>query len=325
MSLESMRSRLAVRGGPAQQDRMIKDKLKSMLSAIKYSYQAARFTNLDSGLEFRGLFNPVTHTENYDTKMISAEFENGIKVGSYFRWENTQTNWIVFMTDRTELAYFRGEARLCNHVIKWVDGDRKVNEALASIIGPSVVSLETSSSTVTKVSQDFPNGNIAILLQDNDVNRRFFARYQTFLIDGITYHIEEVDRISMPGVIQLHATEHYSNLIEDDVEENVRNSWNVQPIVPEHLTEFAIEGPDSIRPQIDTVFETMMRGGTWVICENEGVKKAVNLNPARILGDIDRPQVVVHWNSLKSGLFTLGYKMPSGQLYQKAVYVESLF
>ncbi len=325
MSLESMKCRLAVRGGPTTQDRMLKDKLKSMLSAVKHSYQAARFTALDDGHEFKGLFNPVTHTENYDTKMISAEFKEGLGAGAYVKWENTGTNWIVYMVDRTELAYFRGEARLCHHSIKWVDGNRKLNEVLVSIIGPSVVSIETSSSTTTNITQDSPNANITILLQNNDVNRRFFTRYQTFLVEGITYHIEEIDLLSMPGVIQLHAMEHYSNPIEDDVEENVRNVWNVQPIIPESLTEFAIEGPGSIKPQMDVVFTTSLRGGTWVICENIGVTKTYNLSPATLLDDIDLPQVTVHWNSMKSGLFTLGYQMPSGQLYQKAVYVESLF
>lgn len=38
MSLESMKKRLDFHGGAAQQDRMIKDKLRSMLSATKYSY-----------------------------------------------------------------------------------------------------------------------------------------------------------------------------------------------------------------------------------------------------------------------------------------------
>ena len=37
MSLESMKQRLTFHGGAAQQDRMIKDKLRSMLSATKYS------------------------------------------------------------------------------------------------------------------------------------------------------------------------------------------------------------------------------------------------------------------------------------------------
>jgi hypothetical protein len=328
MSLEGMKNRLRYAGGAAQQNRMINDKLRSMLSATKYSYQAARF-QIWSSIEtapFVGLFNPVTLNENFDTKMISTEFKNGIEPGTYFHWANTDTHWICFLQDKTELAYFRGECRECNFKVQWVDRDKRLLETLISVIGPSASQLRTSASMQAKTAQDFPTANLKMLVQNNPENRAFFHRYQVFLINQIAYMVEMVDELSMPGVLQLQANEYYSNLIEDDIKENIRNAWNIQPIIPQYPTDYAIQGPLTVKPQEDVVFETMMRGGEWIIIENVGLKMNDPRCPAKIIGSSKGPTVTIVWDTLKSGLYTVGYQMPNGgQLFQRAVYVESLF
>lgn len=325
MSLESMQRRLTYQGGSAQQDRMIKEKLRSMLSATKYSYQAARFSEYPAlDKEYRGLFNPVTQTESFDTKMVSVPYDTNYKVGSIFQWKNTDTLWIIFLQDKTELAYFRGECRRCDYKVNWVDGDRQLQEALMSVIGPTTPSLRTSSSMQAKVAEDFPNSNLKILIQDNDTNRAFFFRYQVFLIQGIAYKIEEVDTLSMPGIIQLNATEHYANLMEDDVEENVRNAWNVQPIVPTHLTDYMIDGPSTVKPYFEAGFEALTTGGQWVIVENMNRTDGKGIPTKFVEYDNTGKTIHVFWDSPKSGGYTIGYQTANGQLYQRYVVVESM-
>ena len=319
-----MKRRLDYQGGSAQQDRMIKDKLRSMLSATKYSYQAARFKEYPLfNNEIKGLFNPVNQTESYDTKMISVPFGN-YKVGSIVEWGNTDTLWIIFLQDKTELAYFRGECRRCDYKVNWVDGDRQLQEALLSVIGPSVPTLRTSSSMQAKVAEDFPNANLKILIQDNEVNRGFFHRYQTFLIQGIAYIVEEIDYLSMPGIIQFTATEHYVNKMEDDVEDNIRNAWNVLPVVPKHLTDYMIDGPSTVKPYFEAQFEALTTGGQWVIVENMNRTDGKGI-PTKFI-EYDNTQKTIHvmWDNPKSGGYTIGYQSPNGQLYQRYVVVESL-
>lgn len=325
MSYESMKRRLTYQGGSAQQDRMIKDKLRSMLSATKYSYQAARFSEYpNANGECRGLFSPVTQNENFDTKMVSVSYESNFKVGSIFKWENTDTLWIVFLQDKTELAYFRGECRRCDYKVNWVDGDRQLQESLLSVIGPSVPTLRTSSSMQAKVAEDFPNANLKIIVQDNDINRGFFRRYQTFLIQGIAYKIEELDYLSMPGVIQFTATEHYVNKMEDDVEENIRNAWNVQPVVPTHLTDYMIDGPSTVKPYYEAEFEALTTGGQWVIVENMHRTDGKGIPTKFIEYDNTQKKIHVMWDSPKSGGYTIGYTAANGQIYQRYVVVESM-
>lgn len=325
MSLESMKARITYNGGAAQQDRMIKDKAKSLLSAIQFSYQAARFKKYPQfDCEIRGLFNPVNQTENYDTKMISVPNEAQFKVGEIFSWENTDTKWICFMEDKTELAYFRGECRRCDHKIKWIDKDRQECETLVSVIGPSAPSLRTSSSMQAKVAQDFPNANLVMLVQDNERNAGFFHRYQVFLIKGIAYHIEHIDNLSMPGIIQVMAIEHYVNKIEHDIENSVTNVWNVQPILEDEPTGYMIEGPLTTKPMFKTEYSVPLTGGQWMILENVSAPKDKLLPAKFVESDHTLKTITVYWDAITSGSFTLAYKTAQGQIYQRHILVESL-
>ena len=56
-SLDNMSKRLAYFGGPAQIDRMNKDKLKSLKKALWLSYQSATLVTQDDK-KFRCLINP---------------------------------------------------------------------------------------------------------------------------------------------------------------------------------------------------------------------------------------------------------------------------
>lgn len=330
MSLANMKARLEYHGGAVRQDRMIQDKLKSMVAAISNSYQAAKFQKYPGfEQEDRGLFNPVNITERFDTKMISIPFDSGYKVGDIFRWVNTDTVWIIFLQEFTELAYFRGECRRCDHQIHWIDGNQQKQSTYVSVMGPSNPSLRTMASTSLTAGADFPTGSIRMLVQDNEEHRKFFGRYQEMLLQGIAYTIENLDTLSMPGILQLYATEKAANLIEDDVEESVRNAWNVLPVIDRHPTDLLIEGPAIIKPFEEVKFSVPMAGGTWLVVENEdpSVRKA-NRGARRPVDFIDESfhpsEVTLKWNFVKSGNFTLAYKMPNGQVHQRHIIVGSL-
>ena len=321
-----MKQRLQGQGGLLQQDRMIKGKLASFLAAIPRSYQGARFQVWAAGThpEVQGLFNPVKENEDYDMKMISVEYDKGFSPGTYFKWLNTDTYWIVYWQDKTELAYFKGKCRQCNYSIQWIDKYRRRLETLAAVIGPSASELRTSSSMGAKLSQDMPNANLKVLVQDNILNREFFKRYQTFLIDGISYRVEQVDRISKAGIIEMSAIENYTNLVDDNPEENVSNFWNVLPILPEKVDKEIISGPRMIKPKMPTTFSTTLSGGRWFIVENEGVS-AKKKYPVVITTDPKKNEITLQWNSLKSGVFTLAYIDGTDTVYQQSISVDSLF
>lgn len=318
-----MKRRINYYGGAAQQDRMIRDRLWTLMRATKHSYQAARFNRYpEYEKEVVGVFNPVTVNQDYDTKMISTPFDSGYKVGDVFRWENTQTLWIIYNQNLTELAYFRGSTRRCNYMVRWVNGERELCETPISVIGPSMPDHTRMINGMMAGSFVVPSGNLICLVTDNQKNREYFHDDQTFIILGISYRVTNIDRLSMPGVIQIHATEYTTNMIEDDVEEDIRNAWNIQPIIPEHQSEYGIEGPVSVKPYEEAEFTAIVKGGTWFIAENrEGGKRL----PAKFV-EYDCSQKVVHvyWDAPQRGGYTLLYELPDGTRYERYILVESL-
>jgi len=78
---------LMIHGGFPQQERMIRDKRKSLDKATLYSYQAvlikrclpedAELMEGDNNLPVRALINPDKTKFDYDNKILSVGFEHG--------------------------------------------------------------------------------------------------------------------------------------------------------------------------------------------------------------------------------------------------------
>ena len=78
--------RLQQLGGNGQQERMIKDKRRSLDHAVWYSYQAAQIKHIDNVQEtpIRALINPNKLKQDYDDKILSVGFEHNFACGDIF-------------------------------------------------------------------------------------------------------------------------------------------------------------------------------------------------------------------------------------------------
>jgi hypothetical protein len=96
------------KGGFSQQDRMIRDKRRSLDKAMLYSYQSAwvkkhhyDFEALMDGVReadpVRALINPNKLKQDYDDKIISIGFEHDFQPGDIFEWCNTGTYWLIYL------------------------------------------------------------------------------------------------------------------------------------------------------------------------------------------------------------------------------------
>ncbi len=143
------------------------------------------------------------------------------------------------------------------------------------------------------------------------------------ILRGVTYRIEEIDDLSMPGILQMSAKENFANKVENDVENDITNAWNMIPVIPEGQNEFGIIGPDVVKPLFTAEFEAIVSGGTWYIEENEG--RRATLLPVEIIDDVSERVIHIKWNNPKSGSYTLCYRLPDGVFYKRHIIVESLF
>ena len=328
-----------MRGGYPQQERMIRDKRKSLDKATLYSYQACLVKKVQDndfpGGEVQGawparaLINPDKNKMDYDDKILSIGFEHDFTVGDVFEWCRTHTYWLITLQDIDEIAYFRGEIRRCDYQINWLDEDGNEQKTYAAIRGP----VETKINFIQKhqISVDEPNYSLHILLPRNDLTMKQFQRYSKFYLkqadspdDDICWRVEATDSISTRGILEITAVEYYANETEDDVEKGLVGAYITKNVEPEIDVYNDIIGPTFIKPKIEyTYYVNTNEPGDWYI---DGPKVPVELKKFKT--ERGTPGLIIKWNSSYSGQFTLWYGIKDvghDKNFTKTIVVESLF
>lgn len=321
--VEDQAALLKVNGGFQQQERMIYDKRRSLDKALIYSYQGANILKVVDGkttYPVRALINSNKLKMDYDDKILSVGYEFGFKPGDVFEWMGTNTYWIIYLQDLTELAYFRGDIRKCSHTICYTD-ENGTHESYAAIRGP----VETKINSIQKhgIIVDNPNHSLNILLPKTKENLEFFRRYSKFYFGEVEegapdlcWRVEAVDWISTPGIIEVVAVEYYANLMEDEKIEI--GEIITKPIALEESEDYnkgdqIIIGENVIRPKREYKYEaSSIAKKEWSVLEGVPVKLRV---------DSENPKICyVTWISGFSGQFDLYFGKT-----KKHITVGSLF
>lgn len=312
-------TRMRQQGGHLQQERMIKDKRRSLQHAIWYSYQGAEIRKIDATDKkpYRALINPNKLTQDYDNKILSIGFEYNVKVGDIFEWVGTNTHWIVYLQDLTELAYFRGNIRRCSYQIAWQNDVGDIYTTYAAIRGP----VETRINYIQKheISIDTPNHSLNILMPSNDETLKYFKRYSKFYLQGsdICWRVEGLDWISTPGILEVAAVEYYANESEDNINNGIVGGLMVKEENPNDIEiESIIVGETFIKVKKEYSFKyegmDNLESQTWYV--DPKIPVSLQINPD------DPTEVRLIWNATYSGQFDLHYGK-----YIKTIIVESLF
>lgn len=309
-------TRLTQAGGNRQQERMIKDKRRSLDHAVWYSYQGAEVVKVDAEdrRPVRALINPNKLKQDYDDKIISVGFEYNFHCGDVFEWLGTNTKWLVYLQDLTELAYFRGDIRKCSYEIVWEDENNMKHKTYAAIRGP----VETKINYIQKhgISIDTPNHSLSILMPKNEYTLKYFKRYSKFYLQGndTCWRVEAIDWISTPGILEVVAVEYYANESEDDIEAGI-----VGGLIEE------IKDPNIEQGRMEILGETFIKVKKSYDFNFDGTLAAEwrvdNRYPIILTPDPqDARHITLKWTSSYSGQFDLWYGT-----YKKTIIVESLF
>lgn len=324
VGIDNQRTLLGINGGSFQQERMIFDKRRTLDRVVLYSYQGALIKKLSADPDdppARALINPNKNKFDYDDKILSVEYEYGIKPGDIFLWLGTNTYWLVYLQELTELAYFRGEIRKCSYEISWEDEDG-VHSTYAAVRGP----VETKINFIQKhqISVDEPNYSLHFYLPRTEAALKYFRRYSKFYLQGtdpgspiVCWRVEATDWISTPGILEITAVEYFINITEDDVENGLVGSLKVKPLNPNtEDVEAAIIGETFIKPNKTYNYEykgpQLPSNTQWRTDKKYPVDIKVD--------STDRRKITLKWFSSYSGQMTLSY----GD-YTKTIVIESLF
>ena len=309
-------TRMRQAGGDLQQERMIKDKRRSLDHAVWYSYQGAKVIKVDAEdkTPIRALINPNKLKPDYDDKILSIGHEYGFEVGTVFEWLGTNTYWLVYLQDLTELAYFRGDIRKCTYQIAWED-EEGYHSTYAAVRGP----VETKINFIQKhgISIDSPNHSLSILMPKTEAALRYFKRYGKFYLQGddTCWRVEATDWISTPGILEVIAVEYFSNEDEDDIENGIVGGL-IQPI----------QDPNDVREElVDIIGETFIKvKKSYDFYFNGSLSSEWRVDkdcPVDLIPDPKDPRnITIKWTSPYSGQFELYY----GD-FSKTIVVESLF
>ena len=309
-------ARLEQAGGDLQQERMIKDKRRSLDRAVWYSYQGAKVSNIkdEERTPIRALINPNKLKADYDDKIISIGYEHGFEVGTVFEWLGTKTYWLIYLQDLTELAYFRGDIRKCTYQIAWED-EEGYHSTYAAVRGP----VETKINFIQThgISVDSPNHSLSILMPKTEEALRYFKRYGKFYLQGddTCWRVEAIDWISTPGILEVIAVEYFANEDEDDIENGIVGGLIEQIKDPnedkEELIDIIGETFIKVKKSYDYYFDGSL-AAEW------RVEKGC---PVELVPDEKDPRnITIKWTSPYSGQFDLYY----GD-FSKTIVVESLF
>ena len=262
-----MRKRLDYIGGDAD-GRNVKGKLKSMLGALKNSYQAEWITlneyDEENKQRWRCLINPDKLKEDYDQKEISIQFESGLKEGDTFLWDRTNTHWLVYLQEYSEEAYFRANIRRCDYQV-----DIGEHKYWVYMRGPVETTIQWQQKHNLSVND--LNYTIIMYISKNEETSTFFERHKIIKYDNHNWKVAAVDRYSQKGVIEVVLNEDFDNEMEDNM------------IVPE------VTMPDETLPYIEgpqTVY-AFDENISYVIKNAEQGKFVVNSSKVKITNSTD--------------------------------------
>ena len=295
MSLENMKKRLQYAGGDAD-GRNVKGKLASFHSALANSYQAEWITF--NGEKYRCLINPSRLTENFDKKVLSIDFDSGIKEGSVFFWDRTNQYWIVNLQQHTEEAYFRGDIHRCEFIIE-IDGETY----WTSLKGPSEESLDWT--LKHNLAINGLNYTMAIQVTKNSKTIKYFDRFKVIKLKNTYPDIETGEIIEEEHRWQVVATDKWSNngVIDVYLNEYADNAMEDAAVQPE-IVKPDLEQPYIDGPQFVEIYQSLVE---YSIKNASNGKFVVNSNKVEIENS-DENSCVLNITTGKSGKFEIIYQ-----------------
>ena len=315
--LDRMKVRASYTGYDLHDRTIVGGKLASFHAALKRSYQAEWIT-LNKGTaeekRWRCLINPSRLTENFDKKVISIDFDSGVKEGTVFWWDRTQNYWMINLQQHTEEAYFRGIITRADYEI---DIDSKRYWAITR--GP----IETETEWNSKHQIYWNNLNYSLVLQvaKNSETVNYFTRHKVIKMK-LTYPDVETGEI----IEELHnwkvvATDKYSSDFLIDV---YLDEWNDNEM-EDNKIEPVIEEPDEMQPYIKgpRIVNGYDTNISYSIVGLTNGKFVVNSNKVKIV-KMNETSCEINILTGKANKFILKYEIEGGETIEQEIIIQSI-
>lgn len=287
--IDNLNARMRILGSNPE-GRLKKIKLDSFHSALKNSYQSAWITKTSDGEGYQCLINPDQIKPDYDNKVISIDFQAGIKAGETFHWLSNNTYWLVYLGELTETAYFRGYIRRCRHKLVINNIDYYVY-----VDGPTAKDMKWISGAKRSVEFNQLSGTLSMYVKKTPDSLDFFKLFNIVELDGQSWQVEATDTISIEGIIEVDLGEFFNDPL--------KKLQQVPVVTPIDTTIPHIEGDRFVRPYATAEYTIALNTdlGEWNVSNASAHIISSTLQSA-----------VIEVVSGKSGTFDVIYTQPGG-------------
>ena len=206
MSMKTLAARLQYQGGD-ELGRIREMKLRSLRAALKGSYNSRKIKTPNHSI-WQCLINKNLLKSDYDRQYISVEFDSQLSAGDTFECLDDGTHWMIYLPILTETAYLRSEIIRCRYQLNVDDVDYWVY-----FQGPTETTIQWFQKGGVEYNE--PNLSGTMYIKKDPRTENFFHRFDKIKINGLTWQVQVVDKITVPGIIELELQEYFNNSIED--------------------------------------------------------------------------------------------------------------
>lgn len=284
------------------QDRAVKIKRKVLKKAMDRSYFGFDVTKpeINDIDTYKVLITGTTSSlgDSETKKDISSFFEDKIEIGTIIHWLKTDSYWLIYEREKSEIAYFQGkmiEAK--NYQITTDDGK-------FSTWGSISLTEQSENDMFDKTLLTKEDSVLKIMIPNNKQNMEIFSIGKRIKVLDMMWKIFHVDYITKNGIVIIKAERNFDSLnnSDNDIIINENNIANDNTY---------IDGPNFITPYEKATYR-VAKGieGSWSIPDNLNITKIIN----------DDGSLTIVWNNgRKRNDFTISY----GD-YSKDIIVKSL-
>jgi hypothetical protein len=162
---------------------------------------------------------------------------------------------LIYSQYLEEDAYFRGDMRRCQEIE--VAGQKQY----AYVKGPSEQDL--SWKKVQNIYFNELNYTLQLYVSKTDTNLKQFKRFEVIKINGNSYEVQAVDKVSCDGIIEVYLKEYFNNSIAEAVVKEAENF---------NSASLYISGPALVYPYDIVDYTTQGGSGDWAISDSSLAK-----------------------------------------------------
>ena len=244
---------------------------------LKYNQHTQRGLYVDGNPQdlFDGVILTDKQDENRVSQILTVELDVPIKVGDLIMWNNDR--WLIYRsTTSSYQPYQKFYMVRCNHFIKWIDEEGKLQSSWIYLLGSKDSKIKDNFRTWNEMITPQPNKHINIILP-----RTHIRRETEIIILGEAWRLVDYDQNSVDGISFMSFTESKINEQRDDIEQAVANidtkaQWSIEVAAERQVSVGEVFEPvynvlkNGIATTVEPIIEVDL--ADWEVIDNKYIK-----------------------------------------------------